>query len=112
MSYLIYGRRSPNPPKPGTPRGRWTAKEDKLVRTLPTAAVVARTRRSVSAVRARRQQLGIATVRHFTPKEDRMILRLSTAEVAAKTGWSRKSINTRRYHLRRRAAAANGGSVK
>src|SRR5262245_523182 len=112
MSYLIYGRRSPNPPKPGTPRGRWTAKEDQLVRTLPTAAVVARTGRSVSAVRARRQQFGIATVRHFTPREDRIILRLPTPKAAAKTGRAPTSINNRRYRLRRRAVEANAKSKK
>jgi hypothetical protein len=112
MSYLIYGRRSPNPPKPGTPRGRWTAKEDKLVRTLRTAEVVARTGRSASAVQARRRQLGISTVRHFTPREDRIILRLPTPEAAAKTGRSRKSINERRYRLRKSAAGPNAGRVK
>ncbi|HJZ93006.1 MAG TPA: hypothetical protein VKE40_19175 [Gemmataceae bacterium] len=113
MSYLIYGRRSPNPAKPGTPGGPWTAKEDRLVRTLRTAAVVARTGRSAVAVQARRRQLGVPpVVRHYTPKEDKIVLRLATPAAAAKTGRSPQSINDRRYRLLKRAKGAHARRVK
>jgi hypothetical protein len=112
MYCLIRGPKSPNPRKPGTPGGRWTAAEDKLVRTLSKEEAVARTGRSPQAVRERRRHLGVGPrVRHFTVEEDMMILRQPTAEVAAKTGRSRQSINDRRYRLVMRAAGANAGGA-
>jgi hypothetical protein len=98
---LIRGRRSPDPPRPGTHGGRWTAGEDELVRTLPVASVVARTGRSPSSVRSRRHFLGVAApaARPWTAREDDLVRRLPPAEAAARTGRGRAAVQTRRKKL-------------
>jgi hypothetical protein len=49
-------RRGTRPPAAGVP---WSAKEDALLDKLPAAEVARRTKRTVSAVRSRRSQLGM-----------------------------------------------------
>jgi hypothetical protein len=88
VRYLIRGPRSPNPPKPGVPGGRWTAAEDKLVRTLSVADAVAKTGRSLHAVVARRRLLGVTTNRRWIPAEDELFLHHSLEEIARRTGRS------------------------
>jgi hypothetical protein len=53
---LAHKRRGTRPPAAGVP---WSAKEDALLHKLPAAEVARRTKRTVSAVRSRRSQLGM-----------------------------------------------------
>jgi hypothetical protein len=50
---------APPVPSAGTPGGRWTEEEDRLVRELPAAEAAARTGRTVKAIHARRMVLGV-----------------------------------------------------
>ena len=49
-------KRGTRPPKAGRP---WTAREEKLLRSLPPAEVAKRTKRTIKAVWSRRQELGL-----------------------------------------------------
>jgi hypothetical protein len=101
------------PAKPGMPGGRWTVREDQLVRTRTVAEVVAKTGRSVFAVRARRQKLGVSPhVKRWTVEEDLAVMRLSTKEAAATTGRSERMIHARRGYLGIRPPGANAGRAR
>ncbi|HJZ90410.1 MAG TPA: hypothetical protein VKE40_06025 [Gemmataceae bacterium] len=108
--YQLLGRSA----EPGTPGGRWTAREDQLVRTLPIFRVVARTGRSVVAVRARRQFLGVTrpAARLWTTEEDLLVMRLPTQAAAAKTGRTVSTVSGRRKFLGIRVVGGNAGRVR
>jgi hypothetical protein len=111
--YSLIGPKSPIPREPGTYVGHYTAAEDELVRTLPTAEVVARTGRSPGSVMARRRLLGVTSApRPYTVEEDLLVMRLSTAEAAARTGRPLASVQGRRSRLGIRVVGGNAGRVQ
>jgi hypothetical protein len=111
--YSLIGPRSPNPLEPGTPGGHYTAAQNKLVRTLPIAQVVARIGRSPESVTARRRLLGVTSApRHYMVEEDLLIIRLPTADAAARTGRTLVAIHARWHQLGIRSPGANAGRVQ
>lgn len=86
---------APRPPPPekdrrGTPRARWTAAEDEVVRSRPTEEAASRLGRTLAAVRSRRVTLGVA--RQCVPFDGAAALRarvragLSRAALARRAG--------------------------
>jgi len=88
-------RRGTRPPKAGR---AWTAKEDRLVRTLPPRQVAKLVDRTMQAVYTRRNKLGIN--RHWTEAHDAVVRSTSPAEAARLTGRTLSAVWTRRARLR------------
>jgi hypothetical protein len=92
-------RKSPKSPKPGQPAPRWTAAEDRAVRTLSVADAVAKTGRSKYAVEVRRRQLGIAKAGRWTQEEEELLLHFTVEQVARRTGRSAAAVQARQRML-------------
>jgi hypothetical protein len=87
----------------------WTAYTDDLVRTLPPKAAAKRLRRSMAAVYARRQLLGVGIVRAgrrvtrsdvWTAAEDEAVLSMKPKDAAKRLGRSLMAVYIRRNRLR------------
>ncbi len=84
-----------------TQRRPWTKAEDKLVRRLAAADVVAKTDRTLLAVYMRRVALGIQgeAGQQWTKKEIALMGKLSDAQVAARVGRTKESVARKRVIL-------------
>src|SRR5207248_586567 len=81
----------------------WTAEEEAFLGKLPDAEVVKRTKRTLMAVRCRRQQLRIPALRAdaWSPDEEALIRTLpSDEEIAERTGRTVRSVLKHRLLLR------------
>ena len=77
----------------------WTPKEDDLVRALPPGEAARRTSRSLKAVYARRNDLGLNAVPRWTAAADELVRTLWAEEVARRTGRTLVAVYQRRRTL-------------
>lgn len=104
--------RKGGPPPTRTP-APWTRKEDKLVRTVPVAEVIAQTGRSEHAVMKRRRELGVTRVlRAWTVDDDLAVMRLPTKQAAAQTGRTPAAVTMPRRYLGIRVVGGNAGRLR
>src|SRR5271157_814761 len=73
--------------KPGYPGDWWTDEELALLGTVADEQVAEKVKRSVQAVRLKRERMGIPnpTNSSWTPEEDQLVLTLSIKEAALRT---------------------------
>lgn len=94
--------RSPAPQDLANRPQRWTANEDRIVRTQGIAEAVRELKRTRAAVLVRRRILGIRQItrRNWTPAEDKLFNKLNDKELAEKIGRTISSVENRRTRLK------------